>query len=72
MKNLSNTNYDPTEVYNNSEESEPNTSPDKLNPDMEDLIKSNKPTDNSTNISFVYTIKDSDFGSRCSPCVVSK
>ena len=42
IENLSNTNYDPTEFYNNSKESKSDTSLDKLDSDTKDLKKGDK------------------------------
>ena len=63
MKNLSNTNYDPNEVYIYSEELEPDISSDKLDADIENLTKDDKFTDNFNSISSMCIIKDSDFDS---------
>ena len=72
MKNLNNTHYDPIEIYSNSKKLEPDTSPNKLDPDIKDLTKGDKPTNNLTNIDSICIIKDSDFDSLFSPCVASK
>ena len=72
MKNLSNTNYNHTEVYNDSKELESDISLDKLDSDMKDLTKSIKLTDNSISISSAQIIKDNYFDSIYSSGVASK
>ena len=72
MKNLSNINYNPTKVYSNSKQSEPDTSSDKLYPDTKNPTKSDEPTNNLISIGFTYMIKDSDFDSLYSPCIAIK
>ena len=72
MANLSNTNYDLTEVYSNSEESESDISPNKVDPDIGNLTKGDEPTDSSICISSMCMIKDSDFHSLYLPCVANK
>ena len=72
MKNLSNIKADLIKVYNVLNKSEPNTNPNKFNFDIEDLIKSDKPTNNSTSIGFIHTIKASDLDSLSLRYVASK
>ena len=72
MKNLNNTNYDPIEVYSDSQELEYDTSPEKLDLDTKDFTKDDKLTDNPTRIDSVCMIKDNDFNSLCLSYIVSK
>ena len=72
MENLSNINYNRTEVYSNSEESKPDRSPNKLDPDTEDLTKGDELTINPISIGSTHMINDRDFNSLCSPYIASK
>ena len=72
MENFSNINYDPIKVYSDFKESKPDINSNKLDPDIEDLTKDNKSTNNPTSIDSMHTIKKSDFHSLCSPFVASK